>query len=103
MSCLAIGKPMSGMGMKPDDKYAVPGCSWCHLDAPDSIHKTGDEAKFWARYEIDPFELAAKYYAQYCAEQGSHATTKKPRSRVTIQARGFPKVHRKLQSRSSFK
>jgi hypothetical protein len=67
---------ITGMGRKPDDKDAVPLCQWCHLDAPDSQHNTGNEAVFWKRYEIDPVALAAKYYAEYGGTGGRPRTPK---------------------------
>lgn len=58
----APGKPITGKGMKPSDRYAVPLCSECHTISPDSQHRIG-EKKFWARLRIDPLQVAAELYA----------------------------------------
>lgn len=60
----AIGKRNAGIGEKPSDRWAVPLCADCHLDAPDAQHKVG-ERKFWERVGVDPFALAAQLYAQF--------------------------------------
>lgn len=103
MTCLAIDKPITGMGRKPDDRYALPLCAWCHREAPDSQHNIGDEADFWKNYEIDPFELAAKYYDEYGGTGGQprkRRTTIKPRlpkeQRQKITSRPFGKQKRKF-------
>ena len=53
-----------GIGEKPSDRWAVPLCAECHLDAPDAQHKVG-EHEFWKRVGVNPFELAANLYAQF--------------------------------------
>lgn len=103
MTCLAIDKPITGMGRKPDDKYALPGCAWDHREGPESQHNVGDESKFWAWYEIDPFELAAKLYDEY---GGTGGVARKPRTtirprlpkhlRQKITGRGFCPQKRKF-------
>lgn len=87
---------------KPDDKNAVPLNQWCHLDAPDAQHK--NERAFWKRRGVDPFALAAKYYAEYGGTGGKPRkprTTIKPRlpkeQRQRIQSRPNPWPKRKLQ------
>lgn len=74
------------MGKKPDDKFAVPLNQWCHLDAPDAQHK--DEKGFWERRGVDPFDLAARYYAEYGGTGGAPRKKRKPRT--TIRPKGFP-------------
>jgi hypothetical protein len=89
-------------GMKPHDKHAVPLCQWCHLDGPEAQHKM-NETEFWRMWELDPFEIAAKLYAEYGGD-GGHArkprTTIKPRlpkeKRAKIQSRGFGPQKRKF-------
>lgn len=65
-------------GMKPHDKHAVPMCSWCHLDGPEAQHSM-NETEFWAMWELDPFEIAAKFYAEY---GGTGGAARKPRTTI---------------------
>lgn len=80
-------------GMKPHDKHAVPLCNWCHLTGPEAQHKM-NESEFWEMWELDPFEIAAKYYAEYGGDGG-----REKRKRTIIRPR-LPKEKRsKIQSR----
>jgi hypothetical protein len=65
-ACPEIGKRSVGIGERPSDKWAVPLCADCHLDAPDAQHRVG-ERKFWARVGIDPFVLAGDLWAEFIA------------------------------------
>lgn len=67
-------------GMKPHDKHAVPLCRWCHLDGPEAQHKM-NETEFWAMWELDPFDIAAKLYSEYGGTGGEprRPTKMKPR------------------------
>ena len=77
------------MGMKPDDRFATSLCRPCH----DAQHAFGDEAKWWKLAGLDPFEIAAKLYAEFGGKGG------KPRKRTTIRPR-LPKEQRvKIRSR----
>ncbi len=51
----------SGMGKRPDDKYALPLCAACHRLDPDSQHKIG-EREFWARIGINPLLVCEKLH-----------------------------------------
>lgn len=95
------GKINPGMQRKPDDRHAVPLCSWCHRDAPDSQHNTGNERAWWKIREIDPLELAARLYAEY---GGTGGTTAKPkrRKRTSTRPKGFGAVKRKIQGRTTW-
>lgn len=64
MGNIDIGKPSTGMQEKPDDRWAVPLCAWCHREAPNAQHKM-NEGKFWKAVGVDPFQLAAKLYEEY--------------------------------------
>jgi hypothetical protein len=95
MAHLEIGKRETGKQEKPDDKWALPLCQWCHLDGPESQHKIGEE-KFWGLAEINPFELAQKLYVEYGGTGG-----KPQRPRTTIKPR-LPKEKRaKIQQRKA--
>lgn len=90
-----------GLNVKPHDKDAVPLNAWCHRLAPDAQHQ--DEAGFWERRGLDPFEIAAKLYAEYGGDGGrprKPRTTIKPRlpkeKRTKIQSRGFGPQKRKF-------
>ena len=64
MSDAATGNVNPGVGAKPDDRRCVPLCASCHLDAPDAQHRVG-ERRFWARVALNPYEIAARLYAQF--------------------------------------
>lgn len=64
MGCREWEKRPTGIGEKPSDRWCVPLCSDCHLDVPDAQHRVG-ERKFWARVGKDPFEIAARLWAQF--------------------------------------
>jgi len=106
MVCLEIGKPYTGKGEKPDDKWTLPLCkpvmglrNGCHI----TQHK-GSEAEFWMRTGLDPFKIAANLWIESGAA-ARHANDppgppKKPkRRRTTIAARGFPKIKRPFPKR----
>ncbi|MGY3607627.1 MULTISPECIES: DUF968 domain-containing protein [unclassified Bradyrhizobium] len=64
MACLAIGKPSTGIGEKPDDKWTVPLCHYHHQSGALAQHKIGEE-RFWREvHGINPFALAAKLWAE---------------------------------------
>ena len=58
----APGKPVTGIGVKPDDRYTLPLCDDCHTRQPDAQHNVG-EVKFWAALGLDPLAICAKLYA----------------------------------------
>lgn len=55
-------KPITGIGIKPDDKWTVPLCDDCHTRDRDSQHNVG-EPVFWARLLLNPLKIAADLYA----------------------------------------
>lgn len=82
----ARGHVNPGVGAKSDDRRCVPLCADCHLDAPDSQHRTGDERKFWARVGTDPDEVAARLWAQFCRRE-----KRSPEQRATVVKRAVRK------------
>lgn len=60
MGSPALGKLPTGMQVKPSDKYAVPLNRACHM-----TQHTMSEARFWSERRLDPFDIAARLYAQY--------------------------------------
>lgn len=52
-----VGKRMTGMAEKPDDKYALPVCGECHREQ----HST-NECEWWVRKRIDPVKSALALY-----------------------------------------
>lgn len=52
-------KPNTGMGEKPDDKWALPLCGRHHREQ----HAFGNELAWWASKGINPFLLAMKLRA----------------------------------------
>jgi hypothetical protein len=71
---------LTGMGRRPHDRLAVPLCPREHRLAKDAQHSMS-EAKFWNIHRIDPFELAAKYYAEYGGTGGKPKGSRKIRPR----------------------
>ena len=51
------GKPVTGMGTRPDDCFTVPLCRDCHAEQ----HRDG-ETHFWSNVGINPLHLAEKLY-----------------------------------------
>lgn len=56
------GKPVTGIGIKPDDRYALPLCPACHTDGPGAQHKMGEVA-FWRGLGIDALVVCQRLYA----------------------------------------
>jgi hypothetical protein len=88
------------MAKKPDDRFAVPLNAWCHQLAPDAQHK--NETAFWERRGLDPYKIAARFYAEFGGDGGKprrKRTVIKPRlppeQRQKIRSRGFPKKQRR--------
>lgn len=54
----ARGKPYTGKGVKPDDKWSSPLCRACH-----ERQHSGSEAAFWSALFIDPIILCKRLYA----------------------------------------
>lgn len=46
-----------GMGVKPSDRYAVPGDHACHMEQ----HRVG-EVTFWGRVGIDPLNVSLRLW-----------------------------------------
>jgi hypothetical protein len=61
------GKPITGIGTKADDRWAVPLLHAHHMRQ----HAWGDERGWWMEHGVaDPFALAQNYYRRYCEEVG---------------------------------
>jgi hypothetical protein len=54
----SIGKPMTGIGTKPHDKFTLPLCGLHHRDQ----HLNG-EHEWWETVGIDPVKLALALYS----------------------------------------
>lgn len=97
MGCPSRGKEsLTGMQRKPDDKWAVPLCQWCHLDGPESQHKIGEE-RFWKIAETNPFVVAEELYAEYGGDGGC---LRKPRQ---IKPRPPKEKRAKIRSRNDLR
>ena len=55
----SVGKPSTGMGQKPDDKYSVPLCVSDHADQ----HAYGSERYWWKEKYIDPIKVSLALFA----------------------------------------
>lgn len=91
-AALEYDKPSTGMGEKPDDRWALPLCRSCHL----TQHAYGNELGYWKKIGRNPFQEAARLYSEYGGD-GGYAKRKrqiiKPRlpkdRRQKIKSRGF--------------
>lgn len=52
-------KRATGLGERPDDRWALPLCRWHHSHQ----HRSG-EVKWWQDRGIDPIEVAIRLYAE---------------------------------------
>ena len=58
-------KPITGVGMKPDDRWALPLKHAHHM----AQHAYGDEIGWWRDRGVhDPFALCLEYYGRYIRE-----------------------------------
>lgn len=53
-----VGKPITGMGLKPSDRFTLPGCHDCHM----TQHREG-EVTYYEQLGIDPLRMAATLFA----------------------------------------
>ena len=88
----AHGKPETGMGEKPSDKWALPMCQQHHR-----MQHSGSERAFWLMWKYDPLQMAILYYAMY---GGSGGKAKGPRKIAPRKPRG---QRAKIKGRSSFR
>ena len=68
------GKPLTGVGTKPDDRHCVPLCESHHLMGPEAQHRSG-ELEWWKRQKIDPLIIAALLYSSFSVGDEDGATT----------------------------
>ena len=54
-----IAKPITGIGIKPDDRFTLPLCSRHHREQ----HAGGGEREFWRVRNLDPVLLALVFYS----------------------------------------
>ena len=107
-ACLEIDKRETGRGERPSDCYATPLCPYHHRIGIDSQHAS-NEAAWWARTGLNPFEIAARLWiesggATRAAERVQNPKPVKPR-KIKLRNRTAPKREipgRALQSRSTF-
>lgn len=55
-------KPITGIGIKPDDKWAVPLSPWFHTQSTGAQHRHGEEG-WWEDHGIDPLVVASQLYS----------------------------------------
>lgn len=106
MACLARGKEYTGKAEKPDDKWTVPLCAYCHRTGLLAQHNVG-EVEFWKRVGRDPFAIALMLWRGSGGEE--RAATPKPakkprkiRARKPRDQRRKVPAGRPMQSRNSF-
>lgn len=66
MASPSRGKLLTGMQVKPSDRFAVPLNRTCH-EAQHSM----SEARFWSSRGLDPFEIADRLFAEYRPHPGA--------------------------------
>lgn len=54
----SVAKPLTGIAIKPDDKFTVPLCGMHHRE-----QHAHHEASWWTAYDRDPVKLALALYA----------------------------------------
>lgn len=54
------GEPPTGLQVKPSDQRATPLCAGHHEE-----QHSGAEMRFWAKYRLEPFAIAARLLAEY--------------------------------------
>lgn len=84
-------KPITGMGRKPDDKWAVPLCRTCHA----AQHAAGNETEWWKERGLNPFNLARDYYEQFGGGGGKPKPRKAVKARLPREKRAKMKTARK--------
>lgn len=83
------------LGKKPDDRYATPMCGYHHR-----LQHSMNEERFWQDYELDPFDIAERLYAEYGGAGGAPRQKRKtkkrppPDKRQKIRSQGFQKKER---------
>jgi len=55
-------KEITGMGLKPADRFALPLCRHCHTQGPNAQHTIG-EVDFWTSLNLDPLAICRRLYA----------------------------------------
>ena len=58
MSDGRIAKPVTGIGIKPDDRFTVPLCGLHHRE-----QHSMSERRFWERHDRDPILVALALYS----------------------------------------
>lgn len=64
------------MGKKPDDRFATPLCPGCHRE-----QHSMNETTFWGVHAKNPFDIAARLYAEYGGDGGHEKRPKKMKPR----------------------
>lgn len=60
----SVGKPITGIGIKPDDRWALPLCHKCHIHGQ---HMSA-ERHWWSGQHIDPIRKCLELHK--CYENG---------------------------------
>lgn len=72
-----FGKFHAGAGEKPHDKWAVPMLAALHREQHD-----GNERLFWAKYGIDPVQVASALYAESGNDEAAYVILRTARETV---------------------
>lgn len=71
-----------GMGLKPSDKFTVPGCAECHFRQ----HKDGEET-FWTPLGIDPLDVACRLWTVSGDLDQGRRCIERARARIVLHQR----------------
>ena len=78
-------KTDGGTGLKPSDKFSVPGCTQCHIRQ----HKVG-EVTFWGEIGIDPLDVSCRLWTISGDVEAGRTTVLKARQRAALRRNSLP-------------
>jgi hypothetical protein len=76
-----------GTGIKPSDRFALPGCHACHMRQ----HQIGELA-FWAELGIDPLDYSARLWAVTGDDVQGLRTIGRARQAIALHQRAAPQT-----------
>lgn len=73
----AHGKPATGLGVKPDDRFTVPLCVQHHREQ----HAAGDERAWWSQWGVEPLDLALRLFSASGDEEAAENVVRASRAK----------------------
>jgi hypothetical protein len=68
-----------GMGLKPSDRFTVPGCHDCHVRS----HQVGEQT-FWGALGIDPLDCACRLWTVTGDEEQGRRAIERARQAIRL-------------------